>query len=35
MITPNNNKIKTQQLIQHHARKKIINRVRRSTGLTN
>jgi hypothetical protein len=35
MITSNNNRIKTQQLIQHHARKKIINRIRRSTGLKN
>ena len=34
MIRPNNNRIKTQQLIQHHARKKMINQLRQSTGLT-
>jgi len=33
MITPNNIKTKTQQLIHHHARNRILNRVRQSTRL--
>jgi hypothetical protein len=33
MITADNNKIRTQQLIHHHARNRVFNRLRQSTGL--
>jgi hypothetical protein len=31
MVTANSNRIKTQQLFQHHARNKMVNRLRQST----